>query len=654
MEKMKLNIQLFADGEIVIDTKIDTKSFDAQISKLETELAHYDDLFEKYANAGRKLTDEEAEDFAKLQVKIEQTSNKLVDMYKKKEVLNQKDTFQGMSGGLSDIIKKVGKWTIAIFGIRSAYSFVRSAISTLSQSNKNLAKDIENIRYGLASTLQPVIEKIVLWAYKLMQAINYIWKVMTGRNLFSNMKKDLNASNKSAQKLQKTIAGFDEMNTLSDNSGSGGGGGVGGAFTEDLTATNLLTEEQKAKLEEIAKIIKELYDSTLKPLWDEVLKPIGEWLLKNPEVLLGVLTAIVGFKIASKIGGLVGAIGTSSTGLIGALALLDAYLINKIVQDVKNELIPTMKETKQRIDEATEGIKGNTNATKKLNDKTLEYADSVEAGDKSLSNSINFMLQKIKTTDKDIKKEKEQINVQGALTGENKIHKQAIQELDTQMWANINTLGKLAEKQKLTKEEAQNFVDVCQSEIDKLTEKNSKLSENSTEYQQNKEKIEQLKTQIDKTKGNYDVNVKTKADKKPVDDLKQSVNNVEGTHNVKLSADTNQANKKINNWLSKMGKGVFTVLFPTLSFAATLAKFAYHAKGGIINQPGRGVPIHMGGEAGKEGVIPLTDSQQMELLGEAIGRYITINANITNTMNGRVISRELQKIQNENNFAGNR
>ena len=44
----------------------------------------------------------------------------------------------------------------------------------------------------------------------------------------------------------------------------------------------------------------------------------------------------------------------------------------------------------------------------------------------------------------------------------------------------------------------------------------------------------------------------------------------------------------------------------------------------------------------------------METLGEAIGRYITINANITNTMNGRVISRQLQQINNENNFAYNR
>ena len=82
------------------------------------------------------------------------------------------------------------------------------------------------------------------------------------------------------------------------------------------------------------------------------------------------------------------------------------------------------------------------------------------------------------------------------------------------------------------------------------------------------------------------------------------------------------------------------------------------AKGGIINQPGRGIPIGygqaIGGENKAEGVIPLTDSQQMQLLGEAIGRYVTINANITNTMNGRVISRELQKVNNTNDFAFNR
>ena len=43
----------------------------------------------------------------------------------------------------------------------------------------------------------------------------------------------------------------------------------------------------------------------------------------------------------------------------------------------------------------------------------------------------------------------------------------------------------------------------------------------------------------------------------------------------------------------------------------------------------------------------------MATLGREIGKWITINANIENRMNGRLISRQLQTIQNEQNFAYN-
>ncbi len=114
---------------------------------------------------------------------------------------------------------------------------------------------------------------------------------------------------------------------------------------------------------------------------------------------------------------------------------------------------------------------------------------------------------------------------------------------------------------------------------------------------------------------------------------------------------------KIIEPLTKVGNKILeTVGIKKFSFS-TIGKVSLPrlAKGGIVNMPGRGVPVGaIAGERGKEGVIPLTDSQQMALLGEAIGKYITINANITNTMNGRIISRELQKVQNDNNFAFNR
>lgn len=79
------------------------------------------------------------------------------------------------------------------------------------------------------------------------------------------------------------------------------------------------------------------------------------------------------------------------------------------------------------------------------------------------------------------------------------------------------------------------------------------------------------------------------------------------------------------------------------------------ASGGIVNMPGRGIPYRNAiiGERGAEGVLPLTDSQQMALLGEAIGRYININATVPVYVGNRQIAREIRKINAEDDFAFN-
>lgn len=80
------------------------------------------------------------------------------------------------------------------------------------------------------------------------------------------------------------------------------------------------------------------------------------------------------------------------------------------------------------------------------------------------------------------------------------------------------------------------------------------------------------------------------------------------------------------------------------------------AKGGIINMPGQGIPVGsaLAGERGREAVLPLTDTQQMQLLGEAIGRYITLNATIPVQIGNRLVAREIKRINAENDFAFNR
>lgn len=118
------------------------------------------------------------------------------------------------------------------------------------------------------------------------------------------------------------------------------------------------------------------------------------------------------------------------------------------------------------------------------------------------------------------------------------------------------------------------------------------------------------------------------------------------------------AEGRINGFLRSINSAISVVnKIPGVSISKlSMVSFPRLAKGGILNRPGRGVPVGgaIAGEAGREFYMPLQDEQMLSLVGQAIGKYITINASITNTMNGRVISRELQRINNESDFAYNR
>ena len=115
-----------------------------------------------------------------------------------------------------------------------------------------------------------------------------------------------------------------------------------------------------------------------------------------------------------------------------------------------------------------------------------------------------------------------------------------------------------------------------------------------------------------------------------------------------LIRGANRIHFDVPDWVPLIGGKKFEINIPEIPKLA---------KGTILNAPGRGVPVAGGtalaGEAGREAYLPLSDTQLLEELGSAIGKYITINANITNSMNGRIISRQLQQIRNDREFAYN-
>jgi hypothetical protein len=79
------------------------------------------------------------------------------------------------------------------------------------------------------------------------------------------------------------------------------------------------------------------------------------------------------------------------------------------------------------------------------------------------------------------------------------------------------------------------------------------------------------------------------------------------------------------------------------------------AVGGIVNMPNKGTLVGgaITGESGREGVLPLTDSQAMSELGYEIGKNVTVNLTNITEMNGRIIGRELKRVQSQQDFAFN-
>ena len=173
-----------------------------------------------------------------------------VDEVQKKMPRNLDDIGKGLKG----IVKNVGKWTLAIFSVRSAYMLIRRAVSTIAQDDEELAAKIQYISYVVAYTLKPVVEWIVNAALKLLSIIGAVLKGLFGIEL--NTKDAANAfnkANKNATALKKTIAGFDEMNILNDSSGGASlGGGIGVPKLPD-----------SSNFEE--------YASNFKDMWDEML-----------------------------------------------------------------------------------------------------------------------------------------------------------------------------------------------------------------------------------------------------------------------------------------------------------------------------------------------------------------------------------------------
>ena len=199
--------------------------------------AEYDKMVESATKLNERVEKVKAE-FEKQKNKVEGTRKEIefINAEIEKNKINEMNSrFDGVKANIREIgkgieknIKKISRWALAIFGIRGAYMAVRNAINVISQEDEQLKADIDYMKKTFAYVLEPVARKVVELAKEIMYIIGYILKSVSGGkiDIFSKADKNLASANKSAKELSKTLAGFDEMNVLNDNSGSESGGGI--------------------------------------------------------------------------------------------------------------------------------------------------------------------------------------------------------------------------------------------------------------------------------------------------------------------------------------------------------------------------------------------------------------------------------------------
>ena len=487
--------------------------------------------------------------------KISTTEKQLERLNQQADALNNKGfnalkkSVDDVGKGLTKTVNSVKRWVLGIFGVYSAYGAIRNAMNVISSQDEQLKADIDYMKNALAYTLEPVVRKIVELAKQLMTYIGYIIYQWTGYNIFENANKSLKKANGQAKALQKTMAGFDEMNVLNDSSGSGGA-----TPSFDLT---IPTETQG-------------------------------WVTRLPGLLAGIGAGIG----ALKLGELLYQLGLIPQKLSAIKAIGIGMAITGVVWTIQDLIKflndPTFNNFISILGDISLAIIGIGIAAGSL---PAIIAGIIGGIIYLFLKNYDTIMQKLKDFDKFMvwlwNKIKELFGPVGQIIFSPFMAavimiRQVFEDLLTSLKRIVNGIVMIfkGDLKGGVKEAFGGLVDIVKKPLNRI-----------------------------------------------IDYLNQVIR---GLNKVQID---------MPDWLGggKFGFNISTI--PRL------------ARGGIVNNPGRGVMMgnYVAGENGAEAVLPLTDDTLQRL-----ANMIPITVNLTNTMNGRVISRELKKVQNEQDFAFNR
>lgn len=292
------------DGKVVIGTDLDTKSVDAQVTKLEKDLKTMVKTLETDMKIPVELRMSEDEKL-KLENDIEKTKNRIISLKESmQEVGNEADkTTVKISKGFKKGSTTLKRFALSLFGIHSMYRLASRASSAWLSQDTELAQKLQNVWIGLGALVSPVIEKISDLMLKALGYLNEFVKALSGGRIDFIAKanaKALEKQTKAQKELNRQTYDFDEIRKQQEqNAGVSSGISSGGISIPELDN----------------RLVKKLQD-------------LAKWLRENQEFVKGLAiafgVAFGAYKIASllsNIGKLIG-VASAGTGLAGLGAIL--------------------------------------------------------------------------------------------------------------------------------------------------------------------------------------------------------------------------------------------------------------------------------------------------------------------------------------------
>ena len=592
------------DGKVVIGTELDTKSVDAQVTKLEKDLETMVKALETDMKIPVELRMNE-EERIKLENDIEKTKNRIISLKESvQDVGNEADkTTAKISKGFKKGTTTLKRFALSLFGIHSLYRLVSKASSAYLSQDTELAQKLQNVWIGLGSFLEPLLNAMSNALLKGLGYLNVFVKALTGVDYIARANaKALNKQTKAQKDLNKATQDydFDVVRRQQDLSSKGAG-------SSDFSGIEIpeLDDRVVKKLQDLAKWLKE-----------------NENLVKAVGIALGAtFGAIAIAKLLSNIGSLIGSAkaGTGLAGLSGILKVLGTIGVISISVALLysaltgRDLIEDFKEIKKGIKDLDDARKESVEKQKK---QALELKESAEKSGEAIS----------KMTNEDLAGFIKQVDVATSSTED--------------LIKNYKTQNEV--------------LDYNSKEYQANAEK---VNENIGKLDSYKQMLENVRTRLENENKDLDINSdKYKENQELLDKVNGSLNKINGykaTATAYVNMESNTDNFFNNLW--KQLKGGFKAIGEAFDFSFGKKQggggFRGYALGGIVTQPTRALI----GEAGyPEAVVPMTQDYLSTLASE-IGKYSGGNkGGVTNIyLDGRLIQRQVQNVQNDKDFAGN-